>query len=313
MDFALDPLAAALGELKLRCEPLAGPPCGPEGWRRTFPLDAVSLHLVVIGDCLIGADVKLWRYRLERGEVLVVNRGVPGELRPTSEHGHPPEVLSMRVHLDAQHGHPLVDALPPLIRATPGILPRSFGPSVDALLGEISVPSFGRDAILERLSEVLFIQALRVHLSDLTWYDQGWFRALVDPVLRGHLHWAADPQGSVSSLARAIARSTRRLSARFSQFAGSKPSEFLRDARLRRAAELLRQGESDLQRIAALTGYGSRQALARAFRRRFGVSPTGYWRTTKRRPFPRARPTRGDAPESRGASPSGGRDPAEPE
>ncbi len=297
MDFALDALAAALGELKLRCEPLAEPPCGPEGWRRSFPLDAVSLHLVVIGDCLIGADVKLWRHRLERGEVLVVNRGVPGELRPTSEHGYPPKVLSMRVHLDAQHDHPLVDALPPLIRATPGSLPRSFGPSVDALLGEISVPSFGRDAILQRISEVLFIQALRIHLSDLTWNDQGWFRALVDPVLREHLHWTADPQGSVSSLATATARSTRRLSARFSQFAGSKPSVFLREARLRRAAELLRQGESDLERIAALTGYGSRQALARAFRRRFGVSPTGYWRATRRRPFPRVRPIRGDPPQ----------------
>ena len=289
MDFALDPLAAALDELKLRCEPLPQPPGGPEGWRRAFPLDAVSLHLVVIGDCLIVADVELWRYRLELGEVLLVNRGVPGELRPTSVRDRSPEVLSMRVRLDAPNGHPLLDALPPLIRATPSYLPRSFGPSVDTLLGELSVPSFGRDAILRRVSEVLFIQALRIHLSDLTWYDQGWFRALADPLLREHLHWTIDPQGSVSTLARAAARSTRRISARFGQFAGSKPSVFLREARLRRAANLLRQGEANLELVAALTGYGSRQALARAFRRYLGVSLAGYWRQSNHRPFPRRR------------------------
>jgi AraC-like DNA-binding protein len=218
----------------------------------------------------------------------------------------------MRVHLDAQHGHPLVDALPPLIRATPSVIPKSFGPSVDALLRELSVPSVGRDAIVERLSEVLFIQALRMHLGDLNWTDQGWFRALADPVLRGHLHWAADPQASVSSLAAAATRSTRRIRARFNQFAGSRPSVFLREARLRRAAELLRQGETDLQRIAALTGYGSRQALARAFRRQLGVSPTAYFRESNRRAFPRSRPPSGGDPGSSGVSPCAGRDPTEP-
>ena len=135
---------------------------------------------------------------------------------------------------------------------------------------------------------MLFIQALRIHLSDLTWYDQGWFRALVDPLLRDHLHWTADPQGSVSTLATAAARSTRSISARFGQFAGSKPSEFLRQRRHRRAAEPLRQGEANLERVAART-CGSRQALARAFRRYLGLSLTDYWRQSNHRPFPRRR------------------------
>jgi AraC-like DNA-binding protein len=337
MDLAPDALTAALDELKLRCEPLPEP-APAEGWRRTFPLDAVSLHVVVGADCLIRTEVKLWRHRLERGEVLVVNRGVRGELRPVNEHDVAPEVLSMRVHLDARHGHPLVAALPQLIRATPARIPRSFGPAVDALLEELSIPVVGREAIVRRLGEVLFVQALREHVSDVAWDDEGWFRALADPVLRDHLNWAAYPEASVSSLATAAVRSTRRIRARFEQFAGVKPSTFLRDARLRRAAELLSQGEAHLERIAALSGYGSRQALARAFRRRLGVSPTDYWRQENRRPFPRlgqravGGPTPGSAPhldssghgeaqeaergnqhEVSADSGSGWRDPAEPE
>ncbi len=288
MDLTPDALAAALDELKLRCIPICEPPSA-ERWCRPFPLDAVSLHLVVGADCLIRTEVKLWRHRLERGEVLVVNRGVRGELRPANEHDVVPEVLSMRVHLDAPHGHPLVAALPQLIRATPARIPRSFGPAVDALLEELSIPVVGREAIIRRLGEVLFVQALREHVSDVAWDDEGWFRALADPVLREHLHWAAHPKASVSSLATAAVRSTRRIRARFGRFAGVKPSTFLLDARLRRAAELLRQGETDLERIAALSGYGSRQALARAFRRQLGVSPTAYWRQAMRRPFPRLR------------------------
>jgi len=313
MDLKDDALTAALHDLRLRCVPLQEGASRGE-WRRSFPLDDISLHLVISSDCLVSAAVPMWRHRLTRGEMLVVNRGVEGELRSTSGDHRPPEVLSMRVQLDALHGHPLVDSLPPLIRTNLTGVPRSFGPAMDTVLEELSIPVVGRGAIVRRLCEVLFIQALRMHLGDLSWDDQGWFRALADPVLREHMHLAANPFASVSVLASASHRSTRRIRARFLQFSGSRPAVFVREARVWRAAALLRQGESDLEKIAALTGYGSRQALARAFRRRLGVSPTEYWRQVLSRPFPRARraptcePPRGSVPSS-----CGWRDPAQPE
>jgi AraC-like DNA-binding protein len=184
---------------------------------------------------------------------------------------------------------------------------------MDTVLEELSIPVVGRGAILRRLCEVLFIQALRMHLGDLSWNDRGWFRALADPVLREHMHLAADPSASGSVLASAAHRSTRRIRSRFVQFSGSRPGVFVREARVWRAAALLRQGESDLEKIAALTGYGSRQALARAFRRRLGVSPTEYWRQVLSRPFPRARrePTC-ESPCGSVPSSCGWRDPAQP-
>ena len=88
MDPGHDALAAALEELKLRCvlmleEPRTRP------WRRVFPLDAVSLHVVLDGACVIDGDVHLWRHRLDDGELLVVNRGTRGALQATSESDPP--------------------------------------------------------------------------------------------------------------------------------------------------------------------------------------------------------------------------------
>ena len=284
-----DALTTALEELRLRCTLLeTAPGSGP--WRRAFPEDAISLHLVLEGACLIDADVNVWRYQVQDGELLVVNRGVGGELRALSEDDEP-DVLSARVRLEAPLEHPLLQSLPRLIRTEPGYLPRSFGPCVHALREELSIPTLGADIVLGRLCEALFVQALREHIrNDLAWNDQGYFRMLADPLLREHLAEASRPSGSVSSLAQALGRSRQRSRARFTQFGGTSPSAFLRQARIRVAAELLRSGETDLARVATASGFGSQQALSRAFRRELGTSPAAHWRSVHRRPFPRRGP-----------------------
>ncbi|HUM12258.1 MAG TPA: AraC family transcriptional regulator [Myxococcaceae bacterium] len=281
-----DPLVLALDELRLRCVVMGDRQDGGP-WRRAFPADALSLHVVLEGGCLIDADVHLWRYRLDPGELLVVNRAVPGVLRATCE-SDPPEVLSARVHLEAPLAHPMLEAFPALIRTSAGQIPRSFGPSLQALREELAIPTLGGEIVTGRLCEILFVQALRAHLHDaVSWTDQGWFRMLADSLLREQLAQATEPGASVASVATAAGRSRQRTHARFRQFGGTSPSAFIRHARVRRAAELLRSGEADLARIAAAVGFGSRQALCRAFRRELGVTPAAQWRAMHLRPFPR--------------------------
>ena len=197
-------------------------------------------------------------------------------------------MLSARVHLEAPHGHPMLDAFPPLIRASVGRIPRSFAPAIHALREELAIATLGGGVVTGRLCEVLFVQALRTHITeDLCWTDQGWFRMLPDPLLGEQLARASRPGTTVASFANALGRSRQRTRARFAQFGGTRPSTFLCQARVRRAAELLGEGETDLARIAVATGFGSRQALCRAFRRELGVSPAALWRATHHRPFPR--------------------------
>jgi AraC-like DNA-binding protein len=286
-----DALASALKELRLRCELLERI---PGSWTVAFPADSISLHLVLRGEFLIDADLRTPRFLVRPDELLVVNRGVGGGLRAISD-GDQAEIVSARVHLEASLGHPMLAALPKLIRTSPGYVPRSFRPSVHALEQELSIPVLGAEVVLERLCEVLFVQALRDHIrDDLAWNDQGWFRLLADPVLSEQLAEMSQPSGSVSSVARAVGRTRQRTHARFRRFGGASPSRLLRHARMRLAAELFRAGETDLGRVATKCRYGTQQALSRAFRREFGTSPAAYWRSLHHRPFPRRRPRTGN-------------------
>ncbi|HET9155542.1 MAG TPA: cupin domain-containing protein [Myxococcaceae bacterium] len=281
---------AALEDLKFRCSVIAEEqPNRP--WTRTFPDDAITLHAVVAGDCLLDTDLPVWRYRVHEGEVLVVSGGAARGLRPLLQ-AQPPDVVSARVHLEAPLSHPLLDAFPRLIRASPGAVPHSFQPVLEALRQEISFQKLGRDAVVAGLCEVLFVHAVRAHLQDLSATDRGWLRMLADPLLREQLALASAPGATVAGCAAGVGRSRQRTRARFFELGATRPSHFLRKERMRRAAALLAGGETDLARIARATGYATRQGLCRAFRRELGVSPAQHWRAVHGRAFPRRRPRR---------------------
>lgn len=328
MSWDQDPLSEALEELRLRCDPFATTD-RERPWTRDLPVDAVTIHVPLSGACHLAVDTSLWTHCLDRGEILVVNRGIGGALVARDE-DDPPEVVSARVSFDAPHGHPLLDSLPDLIQASPvgGIVPASFEPLLEAFLTEVERPRHASRTILAVLLEALFIQALRCHLVDLEWNDRGWFRVLGDPVLRSWPGPAAnDGSGgarNVADLAASVNRSPHRASARFRELAGLTHSSLVHRTRARRAARFLRDGETDLARLAHLMGYRSRQSLCRAFKRELGISPAAYWRSVHRRPFPRRpeEPPRPDpegvplaaSPEEEAAGDSAERrDPPEPE
>jgi AraC-like DNA-binding protein len=263
-------------------------------WRREFPDTAISLHVPISGRCHIEVVTSIWLHPLGRGEVLLVNRGVRGGLRAADADDAAPEVFSIGLAFDAPHGHPLLDGMPQVVQAAPiGKGARSFGFLLDAVLAEFAHPVIGREVVVARLCEALFVEVLRHHLIDVNWNDTGWLRALADPVVRSGLDAGRDEQGNVIALpdlATASGRSRRRFGARFRQFAGFTPSDYLLGTRARRAARLLRDGETDLSRIAHVTGYRSRPSFCRAFKRELGVSPADYWRSVHHRRFPRQGP-----------------------
>lgn len=61
---------------------------------------------------------------------------------------------------------------------------------------------------------------------------------------------------------------------------GQKPTEFIRTIRLRRAAELLRQGSRTVTEVSYATGFSSVSYFSRCFRAMYGVPPTLFGKTT---------------------------------
>jgi transcriptional regulator GlxA family with amidase domain len=89
---------------------------------------------------------------------------------------------------------------------------------------------------------------------------------------------SADPSGdlSVPELAARAAMSERTFSRVFQKETGVSPAAFVEMARLNRAKALLETSDWSLARVGERAGFGSVEALHRAFNKRVGVTPGEY-------------------------------------
>jgi AraC family transcriptional regulator, regulatory protein of adaptative response / methylphosphotriester-DNA alkyltransferase methyltransferase len=80
----------------------------------------------------------------------------------------------------------------------------------------------------------------------------------------------------LDDVARDIATSRRQLQRCFAEHADGSFRECLTEIRMTHAAESLRGGAPSVKAVAATVGYRQPAQFAKAFRRRYGVSPTTY-------------------------------------
>jgi AraC family transcriptional regulator of adaptative response / methylphosphotriester-DNA alkyltransferase methyltransferase len=81
---------------------------------------------------------------------------------------------------------------------------------------------------------------------------------------------------TVAVVARALASSPRHVQRAFDEVGEMSFSAFLREVRLRNAAELLARQPLTVRQVALLVGYRQPAHFAKAFRRRFGATPAQY-------------------------------------
>lgn len=136
-----------------------------------------------------------------------------------------------------------------------------------------------RELVLERLLEVLLIEALRSGTE--TTAAPGLSRGLADERLAASLHalhaCPAHPW-TVADLAAEAALSRSAFFARFSRVVGLAPMEYLLAWRMALAKQLLRRRELTMDEVAERVGYGSASTFSVAFARHAGVPPARYAR-----------------------------------
>lgn len=138
-----------------------------------------------------------------------------------------------------------------------------------------------REVVLERLLEVLLIEALRSRSGPAE--GAGLVRGLADERLAAALravHARPAHAWSVVTLAAEAALSRSAFSARFTKVMGMAPMEYLLTWRMALAKRLLRDRELGLQQVAERVGYASAVTFGVAFARHTGVSPARYARGT---------------------------------
>lgn len=91
----------------------------------------------------------------------------------------------------------------------------------------------------------------------------------------------ADYEFDVDKLARQMAVSRRQLFRKFKAVAGCTPNVFIRDLRLKRAAQLLRESQLTVSEIIYAVGFSDPKYFRTIFRERFGVLPGEYSKPAK--------------------------------
>jgi AraC-like DNA-binding protein len=198
-----------------------------------------------------------------------------GEFRLGEQSG-PTDVLTLVGH--CVFGSPdaalLVSLLPQLIHVRGQ---QRLATLVQLVSDESRAQRPAREMILERLLEVLLIEALRSSSGPTT--SPSLLRGLADERLAQairRLHESPTQAWTVVQLAREAALSRSAFFERFNRAVGMAPMAYLLAWRMALAKNLLRRRESRLAEIAERVGYSSASAFSVAFTRHVGLSPTRY-------------------------------------
>ena len=140
--------------------------------------------------------------------------------------------------------------------------------------------SSGSPAVLARLAELLFIEAVRRHVEAQPAARHGWVEGLRDPIVGralALLHGPGTHRWTADTLARESGASRSAFAERFRAVMGEPPMRFLAQRRLQFAAQQLADSQDAIRGIALKAGYESEAAFSRAFKRAFG-RPPAVWR-----------------------------------
>jgi AraC-like DNA-binding protein len=151
--------------------------------------------------------------------------------------------------------------------------------------GEVAAGRPGSDTVLAKLSELLFVEAVRACMDALPADRTGWLAGLRDPHVGralGLLHGRLAHPWTVDELGRQVGLSRSALAQRFTALLAEPPMRYLTRWRLQLAAQRLRESHESVARIAAQVGYDSEAAFNRAFKRELGLPPAS-WRRGKAR------------------------------
>jgi AraC-like DNA-binding protein len=147
---------------------------------------------------------------------------------------------------------------------------------------ESQQPGPGSDALLARISEMMFVDAVRHYVASSPDLSQGWLAGMNDRFVGralALLHEKPAEPWTVDELSRQVGLSRSALHERFAQFLGQAPMQYLTNWRMQVAAGLLRRSSATVASIALDVGYDSEAAFARAFKRLVGQPPAAWRRS----------------------------------
>lgn len=272
----------------------------------------ISYHIVVEGSCFAAVDGGD-PIELHAGEVIVMAGGdphvissIPGMRADPTTDNRPANAESNQFPFPVKFGkegpvtarlicgflacdtrpfNPLLENLPQVMVADSSEGKATWLKELISLtMREAGSRSAGRETVLGRFSELLFIEVVRQYLKRLPPGHQGWLAGLRDPFVGkalSLLHYAPSRDWTLEDLARQVGTSRSQIAERFTCLVRIPPMQYLAKWRMQIAAGLLSNNEN-IAAVAGKIGYGSEAAFSRAFKKHVGIPPS-HWRDRKSR------------------------------
>jgi AraC-like DNA-binding protein len=137
----------------------------------------------------------------------------------------------------------------------------------------------GQQAVLSRMTEMLFVEVLRSWLDSLRPGEGGWLGALRDPHIGKALqllHKRPAEHWTLSDLGRWVGLGRSAFAARFTELVGQPMLRYLIERRMEQAAMLLESSDEGIAEVAERVGYDTASAFSKLFTRHYGLSPSTY-------------------------------------
>ncbi len=273
----------------------------------------IEYHVVTEGSCWISLvdDATFAPVRLEAGDIAVMPQGDPHALssqprmraapimeihrRPNDDNALPFKLTTgsgdaRDAHLvcgffscDVRPFNPLIESLPRFIRCGRGgahSAPELLDHFIRFATSETNNKRAGSQSVLNRLSELMFVEVIRTHMDQLAENNTGWLAGLRDPLVGRALtllHAEPARAWTLDDLSAQAGASRSALAERFTHLTGYPPIQYLTQWRMQLAAKHLADGNAKVAAVAAAVGYDSEAAFSRAFKKATGRSPS-EWR-----------------------------------
>lgn len=233
-----------------------------------------KLHLLRSGDALFQLE-KQKPLVISEPSLLLIPRPCCHRLSPgqAAKQGQHLELASAALSFDGGLDNPLTTALPAYVLMPLADIAMLSG-NLDWLFDEAFAQHCGKNAVLNRLFELVVIQLLRYMMANRS-VSTGMMAGLADLRLAKAVTLMHDQPAkawSVAELASAASMSRASFAAKFHKVVGITPADYLVSWRVSLTQKLLREGRP-IALIADEVGYESPSALARTFRRKTGSSP----------------------------------------
>jgi AraC-like DNA-binding protein len=213
-----------------------------------------------------------------------------GTLPPPGERACAANFVCGFIGCDLRPFNPLIATLPRILhlRADSG---SSWSEQFATFAAEESAAKRpGSEAVLERLAEMMFVDAIRRHVDQLPEQMTGWLAGLRDRFVGRALalmHERPSAPWTIDDLSSQVGLSRSALHERFVSLVGQPPVQYLANWRMQLASRKLLEGRSTVASVAVDVGYDSEAAFARAFKRLVGMPPAAWRRAHESSATPR--------------------------